>query len=97
MGIYLCIDSRSSGNTPAVGTSLSFDVMLPNMAFHPRKNPRDDRINADPRENVIANLDGRRIIMGRKMKKASSNRKTPTPAKAAKYTYCVVPGTLHNV
>lgn len=54
------------------------------MAFHPLKNPRDNKIKADPRENVIANFEGLRIMIGKKTKKESKRRKTPTPANAAK-------------
>jgi hypothetical protein len=83
-------------NPPAVGGNLSFEDKWPNMAFHPLKNPRDNKINADPREKVIANFEGLRIMIGKKTKKDSKRRKTPTPANAAKYTYCDVPGTLHG-
>ena len=41
-------------------------------------------INADPKLNVIANLDGTRIIIGRKMKNARMRNKEPVPARAAK-------------
>lgn len=69
---------------PAVGGNRSFEERWPNMAFHPLKNPRDNKIKADPRENVIANFEGLRIMIGKKTKKESKRRKTPTPANAAK-------------
>ena len=36
------------------------------------------------------------MIMGRKMKKASSRKSAPLPASAAKYTHCVVLGMLRG-
>lgn len=41
-------------------------------------------MRAEPRLKVIANLEGVRIIMGRKMKKAKRRKRRPLPARAAK-------------
>ena len=61
-------------------------------SFHPLKNPIEARIKPDPNENVTANLDGLSMIMGKKMKNASINMKTPVPANTPKYTHWLVPG-----
>jgi hypothetical protein len=58
--------------------------MCPNICDQPFNAPNDAMIKADPRLNVIANLDGTRIIIGRKMKKARRRNKVPVPARAAK-------------
>lgn len=85
-----CIDS------PAVNGSRSLDAMCPNISFHPLSAPREAMSSADPRLKVIANLEGVRMIMGRKMKKARRRKTAPLPASAAKYTHWVVPGTLQQ-
>jgi hypothetical protein len=78
----------------AVGVSRSLEDKLAIMVFQPRKKPKESNMRTEPRENVTANFDGRMMMSGRKTKKANNNNKTPTPAKAAKYAYCVVPGAL---
>jgi hypothetical protein len=41
-------------------------------------------MRADPRVKVIANLEGTRMMTGRKTKKARRRKTTPVPNKAAK-------------
>lgn len=74
--------------------SRSLEDKLAIIVFQPRKKPMESNIRTEPRENVTANFDGRMMMSGRKTKKANNNNNTPTPAKAAKYAYCVVPGVL---
>ena len=72
------------------------EAMCPNISLQPLSAPRDAMINADPRLKVMANLEGARMIMGRNMKKARRRKRTPVPARAAKYTHWVVPGILET-
>lgn len=58
--------------------------MCPNMACQPLRAPSEASTSAEPRLKVMANLEGTRMIMGKKMKKASSRNTAPLPAKTIK-------------
>ena len=68
----------------AVKGRRSLEAICPNICCHPLSAPRDARTSAEPRLNVIANFDGERIIIGRKMKNAKRRKRAPVPARAAK-------------
>jgi hypothetical protein len=70
--------------SPAVNGSLSLTTMCPAISFHPFRAPKDAKMSAEPMVNVRANLDGVRMIMGRKTKKARRRKRTPAPKSAAK-------------
>ncbi len=80
--------------TPALNGSRSLENMCCSCCCHPRNMEKPTMMNRQPSVKLIANFDGERMIVGRKMVKASSRKIPPAARKLKKYASCCPVGML---